>query len=223
MESTVKLAAIILAVLLAGCQSDAPVTPVIGEGFVGPASLRFRQDITPTSAVVVTVPHGERLEILQRRRRFVKVRTQRKLEGWTDDRQLMTAEQLASLRKLAEHSKTAPSQGAATTYDVINVHTEPDRQSPSFLQVKEGEKVDVIGRRVTPRSSPPPPKPKPVPVAAPKKKKKVKGKKAEEVPPPPMPRAAKAAGRLAGALRAWIGSGRSGGARAEGPDSGPHG
>ncbi len=190
MESTVRLVPIILLALLAGCKSEPPLTPSIGEGFVGPASLRIRQEINLQSAVVTTVMHGERLEILQRRRRFVKVRTPRKLEGWTDDRQLMTAEQLASLKRLAEHSKSAPSQGAATTYDVINVHTEPNRQSPSFLQIREGEKVDVIGRHVSPRNSPPPP-PKPVTLApAPKKKsKKSKTKKPDDVPRPPMPRA----------------------------------
>src|SRR5262249_30761200 len=65
---------------------------------------------------------------------------------------------------------------------------EPDRQSPSFLQVREGERVDVIGRRVTPRTTPPPPKPVQVAAPAPKKKgKKSKFSKASEVPLPPMP------------------------------------
>src|SRR5207247_2206265 len=161
--------------------------------YAGAGSLAMRQDIGQQSPVVATVTHGERLEILQRRRRFVKVRTTRKVEGWTDDRMLLSPQEVASLRKLSEQSKSAPSQGAASSYEMLNVHTEPDRQSPSFLQVKEGEKVDVIGRRVTPRAGPPPPKPPPpAPKKARKKKQSSKeSKKGKQIPPPPMPPAPK--------------------------------
>ena len=181
-----------LLLLLTGCKQELPREPAIGEAYAGPGSLAIRQDIGQQSPVVATVNHGERLEILQRRRRFVKVRTTRKVEGWTDDRMLLSPEEVASLRKLSEQSKSAPSQGVATGYETLNVHTEPDRQSPSFLRVKEGERVDVIGRRVTPRNSLAPPKPPPAPPKARKKKKSSKeSKKEKQVPPPPLPAAPK--------------------------------
>ncbi len=94
---------------------------------------------------------------------------------------------VASLRRLGEQSKSAPSQGVATTYDTINVHITPDRQSPSFLQMKEGEKVDVVGRRVAPHVSTTPPK---APHATSKertKKQAKENKQAKTIPPPPMP------------------------------------
>jgi hypothetical protein len=171
-------------VLLIGCKSEPARPPAVAEAFAGPASLNIRQDIALQSPVVATVPHGERLEILQRRRRFVKVRTARHAEGWTDERLLLSTEEVAKLRLLSDQTKTAPSQGVATTYETINIHTIPDRQSPSFLQVKEGEKVDVIGRRVTPRVSSTPPRP-PLPAGTPRTKKSKKAKLV--VPPPPMP------------------------------------
>src|SRR5437667_10615885 len=166
-----------LLVILVGCKSESNRAPAAGEAYVGPASLGIRQDVTRQSAVVATVNRGERLEILQRRRRFIKIRTARGVEGWTDERQLLSSEDVSDLRKLNEQSKTAPSQGVATTYDTLNVHTTPDRQSPSFLQVKEGAKVDVIGRRLSPRvSPPPPPPPKPAPTAAKKSGKRKSSK-----------------------------------------------
>ena len=186
-----KYLAVFLLVTLVGCKTEPPRAPAVGEAYAGPATLGIRQDITPQSPVVATVKSGERLEILQRRRRFVKVRTANKIEGWTDERQLLSPEDIDNLRKLSERSKSAPSQGVATTYDTLNVHTTPDRQSPSFLQVKEGEKVDVIGRQVAPRSSPPPPKPPPPPASKKRPKKSSKDKKAHEIPPPPMPPAPK--------------------------------
>jgi hypothetical protein len=74
----------------------------------------------------------------------------------------------------------------ATTYDALNVHTTPDSHSPSFLQVKEGEKVDVIGHLVAPRVAPAPPKAAPL---APKlqSKRSSRGKKSKEIPAPPTP------------------------------------
>src|SRR5438034_24042 len=88
--------------------------------------------------------------------------------------------------------KQEPLREPAIGEETLNVHTEPDRQSPSFLQVKEGEKVDVIGRRVTPRNSLSPPKPPPAPPKARKKKKSSKeSKKEKQVPPPPLPAAPK--------------------------------
>src|SRR5437870_1242300 len=116
-------ASCVIAILLAtaACKSEPQGTPAIAEAYVGPASLGIRQDITPQSSVIITVKHGERLDILQRRRRFVKVRTASLVEGWTDERMLLSPEEVASLRRLSEKSKPAPSQGVATTYETLNV------------------------------------------------------------------------------------------------------
>ena len=172
--------------LLAACNPETAPVPSIGEAYVGPATLSVRQDIGLQSPVVANVNHGERLEFLQRRRRFVRVRTPHQAEGWTDERLLLSQAEVASLRRLSEQSKSAPSLGVATTYDALNVHTTPDAHSPSFLQVKEGEKVDVIGHLVAPRVAPAPPKAAPL---APKlqSKRSSRGKKSKEIPPPPMP------------------------------------
>ena len=43
--------------------------------YAGPASLNVRKGIPLDSAIVGTVKHGDRLEIIQHRRRFIKVRT----------------------------------------------------------------------------------------------------------------------------------------------------
>ncbi len=169
---------------LAACNPGPPRVPAIGEAYVGPATLSIRQDISLQSPVVATVSHGERLEILQRRRRLVRVRTPHQAEGWTDERLLLSPAEVLSLSRLSEQMKSAPSQGVATTYEALNVHTTPDAHSPSFLQVKEGEKVQVIGHRVAPRLAPAPPKAAPAPKP---QNKKLSKKKSKEIPPPPRP------------------------------------
>lgn len=174
-----------LAFGFSSCQSDGPGhAPSIGEAFVGPAVLKIRSDIPLQSAVVATVKHGDRLEILQQRRRFFRVRTPSGAEGWTDERQLLAAEDMQKLKDLAKRSLEMSVQGQATSFSDLNVHTQPSRQSPSFLQVKENEKVDVLLHTTSPRTEP---SRKPLIPPAPKKVKTEEKKPVKESKYPPLP------------------------------------
>jgi hypothetical protein len=172
---------------LVSCGSQQSRLPALGQAYVGPTTLPLRHELSTTAAVSATVRHGEELDVLEYKRRFVKVRTAGGIVGWTDIRQLLTPEQMAELRRMAGGSAQLPSQGIATSYEILNVHTEPSRQSPSFLQIPEGGKVEVIGHKTEPRTQPatylqaPPPKPR-----TPRHKK---DKNASKIPPPPMPSA----------------------------------
>jgi hypothetical protein len=142
---------VLAACALAGCSSGPPRAPEIGEAYAGPVTLKLRRELDPHSAEAGIAVHGERLAIIGRRRRFVKVRTASGVEGWTDMRQLLSAAQMVELKQLAESARRLPSQGAATVYDALNVHTEPNRQAPSFYRIKAGEVADVVGHEVSPR------------------------------------------------------------------------
>ena len=142
--SITKVSAVAVLLLLFGCSKGPPRAQAVGEAFVGPAILKIRSDIALQSSTVATVKHGDRLEILQVRRRFLRVRTPRGAEGWTDERQLLGAGDMDALRELTAHAAKLPSQGVATTYAPLNIHTQPVLSSPSFLQLKEGEKFDVL-------------------------------------------------------------------------------
>jgi hypothetical protein len=179
------LASLILLWLpMAGCNSRAQHAPVIGRAYAGPSKLALRQEINPRSAVVATAVHGERLEIIQIRRRFVKVRTAAGQEGWTDEHLLLTPDEVTRLKRFNQQARSLPSQGAATTYDALNIHTEPSRYSPSFVQVKQGEKFDVIGHELAPRKAPPR---KPLVTPKPKPETIKKAAKQPKIPPPPTP------------------------------------
>ncbi len=140
------------------------------------------------SAISATVKHGEKLSIVEYRHRLVKVRTEHGAEGWTDLRQLLTPEQMAALRGMAQNGARAQSEGQATVFESLNMHTEPSRTSPSFGQIPENSKVDVIAHRLTPRVQPNdvfipvPPKPRPT-----RKKAKPSATPAKIKPPPKPP------------------------------------
>jgi SH3-like domain-containing protein len=164
-------------------------TPAVGIAYTGPTAVNIREDLGPRANVVTTLQHGERLEVLETRRRFVRVRTAKGLEGWTDVNYLLSQQQVGDLDKLAEFAAKLPSQGKGTTYDALNVHTAPSRQAPSFTQIPEAGAADVLLHRVSPRNAVMPPAAAPVKPKA-KNAKPTAPKSAKpdkETPPPPPP------------------------------------
>jgi hypothetical protein len=131
--------------------------------------------------------------VIEYRHRLVKVRTAQGAEGWTEARQLLTPAQMDELRGMAESASRFPSQGLATVFESLNLHTEPSRTSPSFALIPENGKADVIGHKLMPRvqsaegSLPTP--------AAPLPRKRAKPKSAQtRIGPPPRPPAPKLPG-----------------------------
>jgi len=141
----VALAALVCA---AGCRRHGRQSP-IGEAYVAPMLLNLRQELAPRAPVTATVKHGDRLQILERRRRMAKVRTEQGQEGWTDGQQLLSPKGMARLRRESERARHLPSQGKASPFDLLNVHITPNLASPSFTQLAPDADADVIGRAVT--------------------------------------------------------------------------
>lgn len=176
-----------LATLLVSCADKPRAVDSLGEAYVAPSTLNLRRELALKSPVAATVKHGEKLEIVEYRHRLVKVRTGQGVEGWTDMRQLLTPEQMSELQDMAKDASRALSQGQATVFEMLNMHTAPNRTSPSFAQVPENGKVDVIAHKLTPRvqrdevATPAPVK------AAPVRKKKAKAASTKVGPPPRPP------------------------------------
>jgi Bacterial SH3 domain len=114
-------------------------------------TAHIRKEISPQSALVATLAHGDKVDVLEQRRIFAHVRTADGHEGWIDVKQLMTKEQMNELRALNDQAAALPSQGAAVSYDPVNMHTTPDRNSPSFFQFREGTRVEVLAHKLAPR------------------------------------------------------------------------
>jgi hypothetical protein len=185
--SITKVSAAALLFLLAGCRSNAPRrSAAIGEAYVGPALLNIRRELSVQSPTVASVKHGERVEILQQRRVFFRVRTAKGAEGWTTGSQLLSASDMADMRQMAERAAKMPAQGQAITYDVLRVHALPSARSPGFTELQAKEKFTVLGHVVMPRIDlPRAPLIPPAPKKAPAKKKESKTE--VKLPPPPVP------------------------------------
>ncbi|MCS7315090.1 MAG: SH3 domain-containing protein [Bryobacterales bacterium] len=185
--SQLLLAAVLWAAT--ACSRNQPREIVLGEAYVGPSTVRLRQELTSPAPDGAVLRHGEKVEIVGRRRIFVRVRTATGARGWLLMRQLLSPKQMQELERLAQRASRMPSHGKATVYAPLNVHTEPHRQAPAFHQIQEGEIVEVLLQRLEPRVPyrtpallPPPPKPEPRPA------RKRNARPPDLVlPPPPKP------------------------------------
>lgn len=161
---------------------------------MGQNGLALREEIAATSKVVAEAKFGERVEILDRRRRFYRIRTSANQEGWVDGRALLAKDQMDGINRMMAVGGKLPPQAKATVYDALNLHTEPNRSSPSMGQIAANAAVEVIGHRVAPRIPFQAPALLPeAPKATPKKEKRKKKAASTVLPlpmpsPPPLPR-----------------------------------
>ncbi len=143
--------------VLAGCGTDSP-EPGLGVAFVGPMRLDLWAELAPRAAVTATLKQGQRVEILETRRRFVRVRTEGGTQGWTEAEFLLNQAQVEAYRASQESLEDLPSMGVATVSNALNTHIAPHRVAPSFTQIPESGRVEIIGHCVAPRGAylPPP-------------------------------------------------------------------
>jgi len=183
----VQRALVVSMALLASCRSGDKQMRAIGEAYVGPATLPIRSDTLPQSSVVATAKHGERVEILDLNRRAVRIRIAGGAEGWTEQRFLLAGSDMVALQELAARAAHMPTQGQATTYGDLHVHTQPSYNAPSFLTIKANDKFEVLQYAILPRQDTArAPLVPPTPL-----KKKSESQKAPKnpklIPPPPLP------------------------------------
>jgi len=105
-----------------------------------------------------TVQNGDRVEVLEKQRRFVRVRTDAGQEGWIEERSLVPQDIYDAFQKLAQENSNTPIQAKGTTRAELNMHIQPSREAEHLYQLKDGEKIDVL-RRATAEKNPPKPPP----------------------------------------------------------------
>ena len=114
--------------------------------YVSAVQANLRDRVAVAYEKVGTVKNGERVEVLDRDRRFVKVRTASGAIGWIEQRNLVSQEVFDQLQKLTQENQNDPVQGLATTRNDTNLHVEPGRDSEHLYQISQGEKVSLLKR-----------------------------------------------------------------------------
>lgn len=143
--------AFLAALLLITNSCKTEPTDLVGYAYIAPASINLRPALTDRSNSVAVLNHGDRVQILEIRRRFAKIRSSKGAEGWMDATQLLTPEQMEQIRRAADAARKLPSEGSATVFEALNIHLDPSRQSAAFARIPEGTSVEVLAHRLAPK------------------------------------------------------------------------
>ncbi len=92
------------------------------------------------------VKNGERVEVLDHDRRFVKVRTASGVTGWVEQRYLVGQEVFDQIQKLTADNQNDPVQAQGVARNDTNLHVEPGRDSEHLYQISSGEKLALLKR-----------------------------------------------------------------------------
>lgn len=106
----------------------------------------LRDRVAAVYSKVGLVKNGDRVQVFERERRFVRVRTDTGLEGWIEQRYLVPQQVYDGFQKLAQQEQADPLQATGTTRNDTNIHLEPGRETEHLYQLNQGTKVSVFKR-----------------------------------------------------------------------------
>jgi uncharacterized protein YgiM (DUF1202 family) len=152
-RAVVCLCGLLLALILlsAGCKRGPLRSNEIAYVAVPQAVLRDR--VAALYNKVGTISNGQKVEILERQKRFVKVRTASQQEGWVEQRFLASQEVFDGFEKLAKENGTLPGQAKGVTRAELNMHLTPARDAEVLYQLGDGGKVEILKRAATERQT----------------------------------------------------------------------
>ena len=131
------------AVLLPGCSRGDRVLEV---NYVSAPQVNLRDRVAAVYSKTGMAKNGERVDVLERQRRFVRVRTATGAEGWVEQRYLVPQEVYERFQKLSQENQNAPVQAQGTTRNDTNLHIEPGRETEHLYQLAAGEKIAILKR-----------------------------------------------------------------------------
>ena len=140
---------ILACLLLAGCKGSRKEQEI---AYVSAPQAFLRDRVAAVYEKVGTVKNGDRVEILDHDRRFVKVRTTSGVEGWMEQRNLITQQVYDRLQALSQQEKNDPVQATGVTRNDTNLHVEPGRDTDHLYQIAEGAKVQMLKRATVERA-----------------------------------------------------------------------
>ncbi len=115
----------------------------------------LRDRVAAVSNRTGEVTNGQKLEVIERDRRFVKVKAPDGAVGWLETR--LTADQTIAdafdaLRKQHLHD---PIIASATARDDVYLHISPGRETDRFFRLAEGDPVSLLARAAVQKPLPP--------------------------------------------------------------------
>jgi hypothetical protein len=122
--------------------------------YVSAPQANLRDHVAAVYNRVGTVKNGDCVEVLERQKRFVRVRTAQKVEGWIELRALVPSEIYNQFQQLTQENRATPVEGHGVTRVELNMHVSPGRQTDTLYQLAENSKVEMLKRATSERPTP---------------------------------------------------------------------
>ena len=119
---------------------------VLEIAYVSAVQANLRDHVAAVYEKAGVVKNGERVEVLDHDRRFVKVRTATGAMGWIEQRYLVGQDVYDQIQKLTADNQNDPVQALGTTRNDTNLHVEPGRDTEHLYQISSGEKLALLKR-----------------------------------------------------------------------------
>ena len=136
--------------------------------YVSAREVYLRDRVAAVSNRVGRATNGEPLEVVERGKRFTKVRTPRGEIGWLENHAIVDDKLYQQFQDLAKQHAGDPVVATGELRDDLYLHVLPGRDTPHFLVIAGSTKVQLLQRGTVEKTVPGAPsaaKPKP-PVAA---------------------------------------------------------
>lgn len=138
----------------------------------------MRDRVAAVSNRVGTVDNGDRLEVISHFRHYLRVKTDKGIQGWISDRTVVDQKTYDAFQALAKAHKDDPAVATAIVSDEVNVHVTPGRDADTLYRLPEKDKLQLLDRAMLPG---------PVrPGSALAQARAAAAKASTELPPPPM-------------------------------------
>src|SRR5580704_13442968 len=142
----VWLAAIFMAAILSFPACGRGRHRVLEVAYVSAPQAALRDQVAAIFNRVGNVKNGERVEVLEREKRFVRVRTSSGIEGWIEQRFLVDQKTFDALQKLTADNQNDPMQAPGVLRNETNLHVTPGRETEHLYQLASGAKVAILKR-----------------------------------------------------------------------------
>lgn len=120
----------------------------------------LRDRVAPVYTKTGTVRNGDRVVVLERGKRWERVRNAAGEEGWLQDRYLVGENVFVAFQKMYREHQSDPAQVHGVLRSDFRLHLSPGRDTDRLFLLKEGERVDLLQRATVAKaasSAPPPP------------------------------------------------------------------
>ena len=140
--------------MMCGCSRLRP-KPKAQYVYVTAKQTYLRDRVAAVSNRTATVGNGDKLRVLERGRRFLRVQTDSGEQGWIDEKVVATQEIFDEFGGLAGEHKNDPAVASGVVRDDVYLHVSPGRDSERFYRLAECDKLKLLKRATLLKPLPP--------------------------------------------------------------------